>query len=233
MDRFFLGSNASMISMPSMWNSASTVSSSPTLAANVIRSPASSPLGSRAPAALQVHEPSGRWLVNSISILRDTGGHATASALACRTAVDDRGGTSAWSQHGGRGDVEAPKVKDDHAGGWSETSEHPRIPGDASSHLKNGLSSGLADATGEDGAVKASGVDIAGIAPQRATAFDERGCGPLGPGRSQISASDQVGMVGQRSGGHRHSQTQRQQHDRGVHRSTAPIPRWRPEPGWW
>ena len=42
-----------------------------------------------------------------------------------------------------------------------------------------------------------------------AARVDEGVCGSFGPHGGQISAGDQVAMVGQRSGGHRHGQPQR------------------------
>ena len=62
-----------VISMPSTKNSASTRSTSPTLASPVISEPATVPRGALAPAARQVHVPSSRELVSSMSILRGMG----------------------------------------------------------------------------------------------------------------------------------------------------------------
>ena len=191
-----------------MWNSASTVSSSPTLAAKAIRSPANSPLGSRAPAALHVHEPSGRWLVSSISILRDTGGHATASALAYRTATGLHGDSSAWMQDGNCRHAESPEVDGNHAAGGSEAGEHSRSPGDAGIHLENGASFSLSDATGQDSAVEAGGVDEALITALAAAAANECRCGPFRPLDPQIAAGDQFSVISQSSGGHGHRQAQ-------------------------
>jgi hypothetical protein len=67
------GGRTEMMVMPSISKSASARRTSPVLVP-AGRSPLSSvPRGSLAPAARQVHEPSGRALVNSISIRRLTG----------------------------------------------------------------------------------------------------------------------------------------------------------------
>lgn len=58
--------------MPSHSKSASAFSTSPVLAAGGSNDPSRTPLGSRAPAARHVHDPSGRALVSSISIRRGT-----------------------------------------------------------------------------------------------------------------------------------------------------------------
>jgi pimeloyl-ACP methyl ester carboxylesterase len=60
------------MTIPSISNSASARSTSPALAPSWRSPPSSTPRGSRAPAARQFHEPSGRVLVSSISILRGT-----------------------------------------------------------------------------------------------------------------------------------------------------------------
>ncbi len=65
------GGRTERISMPSMRKSASTLTTSPSETPSGINDPASSPLGSLAPAARQVQVPSGRVLVSSTSILRD------------------------------------------------------------------------------------------------------------------------------------------------------------------
>lgn len=68
-----LGARTDRISMPSMRNSASARTTSPTLAPAKSNEPSSSPLGNLAPAARQVHVPSGRVLVNSTSMRLDIG----------------------------------------------------------------------------------------------------------------------------------------------------------------
>ena len=65
------GASTSTMSMPSMRNSASARSTSPTLEPPGSNEPLRSPLGSLAPAARQVQVPSGRSEVSSISSRRD------------------------------------------------------------------------------------------------------------------------------------------------------------------
>ena len=71
------GANTAVISRPSSPPSASALSTLPTAAASGRRSPRTSPLGRRAPAARHVQVPSSRWLVSSISSRRDTAHKAT------------------------------------------------------------------------------------------------------------------------------------------------------------
>jgi carbonic anhydrase/acetyltransferase-like protein (isoleucine patch superfamily) len=66
-----LGSVTDKIVMPSSSNSASARRIVPVVAPEGNSEPATTPLGSRAPAARQVNEPSGRALVISMSIRRD------------------------------------------------------------------------------------------------------------------------------------------------------------------
>jgi len=63
--------------VPSSSTSTSARNRSPTFEGPGRIDDSNTPFGSRAPAARQVHVPSGRALVNSISILRDIVGHAT------------------------------------------------------------------------------------------------------------------------------------------------------------
>jgi hypothetical protein len=67
------GASTDTMVMPSISNSASARRTSPALAPPGSRPPSSTPRGSRAPAARHVQEPSGRALVNSISMRRATG----------------------------------------------------------------------------------------------------------------------------------------------------------------
>ncbi len=69
---FSLGANTATIVMPSISNSASARNTSPALVPSGSSPPSRTPFGSRAPAARQVHEPSGRALVSSISMRRAT-----------------------------------------------------------------------------------------------------------------------------------------------------------------
>ena len=71
------GADTATISRPSSPPSASALSTVPTEAVSGTRSPLTSPLGWRAPAARHVQVPSGRWLVSSISSRRDTAHKAT------------------------------------------------------------------------------------------------------------------------------------------------------------
>ena len=71
------GADTAMISRPSSPPSASALSTEPIAAVSGTRSPLTSPLGWRAPAARHVQVPSGRWLVSSISSRRDTAHKAT------------------------------------------------------------------------------------------------------------------------------------------------------------
>ena len=59
------------ISIPSSPTSTSACSTAPTVSPAGTSAPSTLPLGCLAPAARQVHVPSGRWLVNSMSIRRD------------------------------------------------------------------------------------------------------------------------------------------------------------------
>ncbi len=67
-----LGASTATMVIPSISNSASALRTAPALVPSGSRPPSSTPRGSRAPAARQVHEPSGRALVTSISMRRDT-----------------------------------------------------------------------------------------------------------------------------------------------------------------
>lgn len=78
------GLNTAVISSPSSPPSASTLKTDPTAALSGTRSPETSPLGRRAPAARQVQVPSSRWLVSSISSRRDTAHKATRPAAPSR-----------------------------------------------------------------------------------------------------------------------------------------------------
>ena len=71
------GADTAMISRPSSPPSASALRTVPTDAVSGTRSPLTSPLGWRAPAARHVQVPSARWLVSSISSRRDTAHKAT------------------------------------------------------------------------------------------------------------------------------------------------------------
>ena len=68
-----LGASTEVTTMPSRSNSASARRMSPTLAPSGRRAPSSEPRGWRAPGARQVHVPSSRLLVSSMSILRVIG----------------------------------------------------------------------------------------------------------------------------------------------------------------
>ncbi len=185
-----------------------------------MRSPVNSPLGSRAPAALHVQEPSSRWLVSSISILRDTGGHATASTPAYRTATAHPNHSSTLIQNSICRRTEATEVDSQRRSGRGKPSKDPRSPRDTGPHPQHRRPPARVNAAIQASAVGLRGVDGARVTPLAAAPLDKRRRGPLRPISSQIPAGNEVGMIGQRPSGDGDRHAQRQQHDGRVHRPT-------------
>jgi hypothetical protein len=115
--------------VPSNSVSTSARKTSPTLDSPGSTAASSTPFGTRAPAARQVHVPSGRALVNSISILRDIVRHATRGTSGLSTLYRDGRSVSEQRSAGGTGtSVGVGKRRVDTVGGCRSTHWATRFP---------------------------------------------------------------------------------------------------------